>query len=362
MNIFLDCRMIKMSGIGRYIENIIKNNIYKENIIGLGDKSEIDSVEKIKDTITFDSKIYGIKEQINYPYKELKKADLLHVPHYNIPIMYRGKLITTIHDITHILFPQYLPNKFAFYYARFMISRAIKQSDYILTVSQNSKNDLIKYFNADDKKIIVTYNGIDNIFVKKDKSEYEYLYKKYNIENNKKIILYVGNKKPHKNIDTLIKAINCTKNKDDYILILTGKGFDGYTQLEELSNELNMNEQIKHTGIVTDEELVNLYNLADIFVYPSLYEGFGIPPLEAMACGTPVICSNTSSLPEVVGDSAYLINPYDERAISQAIDNLIDNRELYETLVSKGYERSKLFTWDKCRIKTEEVYKKVGDK
>ena len=313
----------------------------------------------IKEIITYESNIYGIYEQFKFPYKKVQGNNILHVPHYNIPIFYKGNLVTTIHDITHILFPEYLPNKFALYYAKFMISRAVKRSEYILTVSENTKKDLIKYFNADPNKIVITYNGVDKKFRCKEKSEYEYLYSKYRIDRNKKILLYVGNKKPHKNIAKLIKAMSLLENKENYTLVLSGKGFEGYNELENLSDKLGLNELIIHTGIVSDEELVDLYNLADLFVFPSLYEGFGIPLLESMACGTPVICSNSSSLPEVVGDAALMFDPNDEVELARSIEGVLSNKQLYKELIEKGYKRVRKFTWEDCRRKTEEVYKNM---
>lgn len=347
-----------MSGIGRYIQNILKNNKYLEKIVMLGRKEDLELMYD-NDIINYDSKIYGIDEQKKFPYKKMCKKSILHVPHYNIPILFRGTLVTTIHDITHVLFPEYLPNKFALYYAKFMIKLAIIKSKYILTVSENTKNDLIKYFNANPDKIVVTYNGVDDKFVCKSVKEYDYLYDKYNIEKNKKILLYVGNKKPHKNIATLIKALALLENKEEYKLILSGKGFDSYTELEELTTKLHLSENIIHTGHVTDEELVDLYNFADLFVFPSLYEGFGIPVLEAMACGTPVVSSNSSSLPEVVGDAGILVNPIDEVEIAKSIEFILKNNELYNEMVYKGKERAKVFTWDSCRRKTENIYERL---
>lgn len=358
MKIYIDARMINMSGIGRYIRNIINNNKYIQDITTLSLKTDEIKYD-VNSDIKFNSKIYGIKEQIKFPYIKIKNKSILHVPHYNIPLLYKGRLITTIHDITHILFPEYLPNKFALYYAKFMIKMALKKSDYILTVSQNTKKDLVKYFNADPQKIVVTYNGVEDTFKPKNSKYYEYLYDRYNISKDKKILLYVGNKKPHKNLKNLIKAISLLKNKENYILILSGKGFDGYDELEKMSKDMNLENQIIHTGIVSDEELIDLYNLADLFVFPSLYEGFGIPVLEAMACGTPVICSNTSSLPEVVEDAAYMFDPHDITQIKNSIELLMSDRILYLDLINKGYIQSSKFTWDRCREMTEIIYNKI---
>lgn len=354
MKIAVDARMIKMSGIGTYIQNLMKNGCYD---IALGKKDEIKTVKQDIETIEFDSSIYGIKEQLKFPYKELKKmkTDVLHVPHYNVPIFYRGKIVVTIHDLTHLVLPEFLPNKFAYIYAKFMIWIAIKKSSQILTVSENTKNDLIRMFKVKPEKITVTYNGVGEEFKKKEKQEVEYLYKKFNIPENKKIIMYVGNLKPHKNLERLLEAYSKIKDIDDTRLLLVGKAFSNYNGLEEKEKTLNIKNKVIHTGIVSQEELVDLYNLADLFIFPSLYEGFGIPILEALACETPVISSNTSSMPEVGGDVVTYINPLDIEEITKAIETELSKDKKINANAKKWIEQ---FDWKKIAIKTKEILEK----
>ena len=354
MKIAVDARMIKMSGIGTYIQNLMKNGCYD---IALGKKDEIKTVKQDIETIEFDSSIYGIKEQLKFPYKELKKMkpDVLHVPHYNVPIFYRGKMVVTIHDLTHLVLPEFLPNKFAYIYAKFMIWIAIKKSSQILTVSENTKNDLIRMFKVKPEKITVTYNGVGEEFKKKEKQEVEYLYKKFNIPENKKIIMYVGNLKPHKNLERLLEAYSKIKDIDDTRLLLVGKAFSNYNGLEEKEKTLNIKNKVIHTGIVSQEELVDLYNLADLFIFPSLYEGFGIPILEALACETPVISSNTSSMPEVGGDVVTYINPLDIEEITKAIETELSKGKKINANAKKWIEQ---FDWKKIAIKTKEILEK----
>lgn len=354
MKIAVDARMIKMSGIGTYIQNLMKNGCYD---IALGKENEIKTIKQDIETIEFDSSIYGIKEQLKFPYKELKKMkpDVLHVPHYNVPIFYRGKMVVTIHDLTHLVLPEFLPNKFAYIYAKFMIWIAIKKSSQILTVSENTKNDLIRMFKVKPEKITVTYNGVGEEFKKKEKQEVEYLYKKFNIPENKKIIMYVGNLKPHKNLERLLEAYSKIKDIDDTRLLLVGKAFSNYNGLEEKEKTLNIKNKVIHTGIVSQEELVDLYNLADLFIFPSLYEGFGIPILEALACETPVISSNTSSMPEVGGDVVTYINPLDIEEITKAIETELSKGKKINANAKKWIEQ---FDWKKIAIKTKEILEK----
>ncbi|MDR1812860.1 MAG: glycosyltransferase family 4 protein [Candidatus Fibromonas sp.] len=302
MKIAIDARMIDKSGIGTYIRHIMEYIGYSI----------------ILDSSNFPCKNYSIKEQLFFPYKKLRreKIDVLHVPHLNIPVFYRGKLVVTIHDLTHLRYPQFLPGKFHYYYFKFMLATATKKASRILTDSHNTKKDIMEFFNVEPDRIKVIPLAAGKEFVIREKGEVSYLYKKYNIPQGKKIILYVGNLLPHKNLDGLLKAVRLIK--EDHVLILAGKNFkDRYGQKQEESS-------IVYAGEVSQDELVNLYNFADLFVLPSLYEGFGLPVLESFACGTPVACSNTSSLPEVGGNYAFYFDPENESDIASAIDRALE--------------------------------------
>lgn len=343
MKIAIDARMIEMSGIGTYIQHLIDAGIYE---VALGNEKSIKAYNSEIETIPFFEKIYGIKEQIKFPYKLLKKEniDILHVPHYNIPIFYKGNIVVTIHDLTHLILPEFLPNKLAYIYAKILIGYAVKKAKYIFTVSENSKNDITRMFNINPEKIIVTYNAVDSEFCIKEKSEIYYLYDKFNIPKDKKILMYVGNLKPHKNLSRLLKAYAKLKIKEETCLLLVGKSFNSTNLIYE-EKDLNIYSSVIHTGIVNKKELIDLYNIADLFIFPSLYEGFGIPPLEAMACGTPVVCSNNSSLPEVVGDAAITFDALNVLEIKNAIENMLLNNEA-DIYIKKGLERVRKFSWN----------------
>ncbi len=359
MRVAIDARMIKSSGIGVYMENLIKNNDYT---IALGNPDDLKKYQ-FEAIIPFTTKIYRMKEQLKFPYRKLKKLkpDILHVPHYNVPIFYRGKMVVTIHDVTHLIFPEFLPNKFAKIYAKIMIWIATKKASQILTVSENTKKDLIKMFKVKPDKITVIYNGVGGEFVKKEKKEYSYLYDKYKIDKNKKNIMYVGNLKPHKNLERLLIAFSKLENKDNYNLILVGKAFGNYNVLNEKEESLGIKDSVIKTGLVEQEELVDLYNLADLFVLPSLYEGFGIPVIEALACMTPVICSNNSSLPEVGQDKVGYFDAFNPDEIRDKIDEYINKIYTKEEL-EELREYALSFDWKDISEKTWDVMKNVNDK
>lgn len=357
MKIAIDARMIQMSGIGTYIKTLMGNGIYQ---IALGEKEDIVACDSDVEVVDFSDRIYSISEQFHFPFKTLRKnnVDLLHVPHYNIPILYRGRLAVTIHDLIHLVLPEFLPNKMAYMYAKVVIGIAVRKADVIFTVSENSKKDLMRFFKVREDKIVVTYNAVDKKFIHKDKGSVEYLLDKYGIPVGKKVIMYVGNLKPHKNLSRLLRAYSDMKDRENSCLVLVGKAFESEDLTPEI-DALGLGKDVIRTGIVVNEELVDFYNLADLFVFPSLYEGFGIPPLEAMACGTPVVCSNNSSLPEVVGDAAYTFDPYDEKAICEAMTRVLNDEELSSELVKRGYERVRLFGESDIVEKTRTAFERI---
>ena len=358
MKIAVDARMLKMSGIGTYLQNLIQNDCY--NIV-LGNKEDLKEYEAhFQNDIEFNTKIYGIKEQLKFPYKELKKLkpDILHVPHYNIPIFYRGKMVVTIHDLTHLVLPEFLPSKFAKIYAKFMIGLAAKKASKVITVSENTKNDILKMFKVKPEKIDVIYNGVSQDFKIKPKEETEYLYQKYNIPRDKKILMYVGNLKPHKNLERLLEAYSKLDDIEKTCLLLVGKAFENYN-LEIKEKQLNIENKVIRTGIIEKEELIDLYNIADLFVFPSLYEGFGLPVLEALACGTPVACSNSSSIPEVGGEFTKYFNPYDVEEMSNTISYELKNNSKENINYPEIENWLKHFNWQDGSNKIKEIFNKL---
>lgn len=354
MKIAIDARMIKMSGVGTYTRALLNQGIYE---VALGDIKDIHEVESGLDVIEFDSRIYSIKEQLKFPSKALraKKVDLLHVPHYNVPLFYRGALAVSVHDLIHLVLPEFLPNKLAYIYAKVVIGYAVRKAKVIFTVSEHSKKDIIKYFKVKPEKIVVNYLGADKAFVHKEISEVEYLREKYGVPEGKKVIMYVGNLKPHKNLVRLLQAYSKMNNRAEACVVLVGKAFENNDIIDTIA-ELGIEKSVVRTGIISHEELVDFYNLADVFAFPTLYEGFGIPPLEAMACGTPVVSSNTSSLPEVVGDAAITFDPYDVNAIKEALEKVLSDDALKAELIKKGYERVKQFSNDEVVEKTKKAF------
>lgn len=338
----IDARMIEMSGIGTHIQHLMGCGLYD---YAVGVEEEIRRYDRDVRVIPFDARIYGPKEQLRFPTRALSQAGvrIMHFPHYNVPACYRGRYVVTIHDLTHIRFPSFLGNRAKYWYAKWLMTRAVRHADHIFTVSRFSAGDIRQAFSVDPQKISLTYNAIDGDFEVRDPSSLGYLYERFAIPRGGRTVLYVGNLKPHKNLGTLLEAF-ATMRDEGVTLLLVGKAFEG-VGLSEQERRLGLEGRVIHTGPVAKQELVDLYNLADVFAFPSLYEGFGIPPLEAMACGTPVVAADTSSIPEVVGDAALLVEATDAKGMAQAIRRFLDDADLYDEYRARGLVRCHDFSW-----------------
>lgn len=362
MKIGIDCRMIGYSGIGRYVQNLAKGIVASPDnheYILLGNEEKLSDFRKtnlvhIKNTT---SPVYTFHEQLEMPLAA-RGLSLLHVPHYNIPIFYKGRLIVTIHDIIPVLFPQFLSSQRAKWYARFILRTAVKKADLIIAVSENTKKDLIRHLNVPEEKIRVIYQGVGPEFKKiKDAASLTECKKRYTLPD--KFILFVGNIRPHKNVYNLVKAFLELRavGKISHKLVLVGKKDLRFPEIRELFNLIEKNkEDIIYLGEIREEDLVSIYNLSDLFVFPSLYEGFGFPPLEAMACGVAVIAMRSSSMSEVIGYGGMLIDPDEPDALTNAIEKVSGDESLKEELGKKGINRSSRFSWDKTVTDTLKVY------
>ncbi|ADD01944.1 glycosyl transferase group 1 [Thermoanaerobacter italicus Ab9] len=291
---------------------------------------------------------------LNYLKKE--EVDLLYSTTHHGPLFYKNQIIT-IHDLLpiHFNYKDSLQRILQTNYFKFVLPQIIGRAKKIITISDCTKSDIIKYFNVQEEKIVKIYNGYDkNLFFPRNNAR-SYIYGKYKIED---YILAVGASYPHKNYDNLIKAITLTLDKNIKLIIAGGK--DEYRNyLKKLAKELNLVDKVLFINYVPQEDLPYLYSAAKCLVYPSLYEGFGLPPLEAMACGCPVITSNTSSLPEVVGDAGIMVNPHSIEELAKAIDLVLSNENLRKEMIEKGLKRAKKFSWEKTAEETLKVYEEV---
>ena len=288
----------------------------------------------------------------------IDKIDVLHVQYIASPF-HRGKLIVTIHDISFLHFPECF-RKFERFRQKVLIPINIKKADKILTVSKYSREDIIKSYNVLPQTIEFTYNGVKPIFKPLEGlTKANEALKHYGISG--KFIFFVGRIDARKNISSLMKAFMLLKQKKQipHQLVISGKEDFLPRQIQEEIEISQYRKDIIFTGYLQATYLPLFYNLADVFVYPSLYEGFGLPCLEAMSCGCPVVSSNISSIPEIVNGAGLLIDPLDTEELAIAIHRVISNPKLREELKEKGLKQANQFSWDNTAQKTLEVYKEV---
>lgn len=291
----------------------------------------------------------------------VNSIDIYHVPQNGMGLPSRKKCtyISTIHD----LIPYVLPETVGRGYLKRFISempRIIQSSDYIITVSEYSKRDIVKIFDYPEEKIKVTHLAADEYFCPLDKEKCKsYLRDTYNITDD--FLLYLGGFSPRKNVKSILVAFSRIYNElpSSYKVVIIGPSKDDHCYLSKLCDTLGISDKVVFTGYVPYEDLPYFYNASTLFIYPSLYEGFGLPPLEAMSCGTPVITSNVSSIPEVVGDGALLINPFDTDDLKGAMEKMLTDDSLRNETAEKGYQRSKDFSWDKTCLNTLKVYEEA---
>jgi glycosyltransferase involved in cell wall biosynthesis len=372
MRIALDIRKVNEFGIGTYIRNLVLNlaNLDQENQYLLvsreQDRSKFDCLPPNFSFLLDHSGESPFWNDVVLPYT-LKKSQvqLLHTPHYEAPRFLRCKSVITIHDCVHILFPNYASSKSAYNQAKKATRRTIKNCSHIFTVSEATQRDLARLFLVPEEKITVVYNAIDERAVLSDSpEELKRVLERYQIQDP--FLLYAGNIKPHKNIARIIEAFSVIKTelKDDESwknlkLIIIGDELSKHQFLRRTVIRSGVQHDVRFFGFVPYETLKVFYKSAQIFVFPSLYEGFGLPPLEAMANGTPVLASNVSSLPEVLGDAALLINPENVFEISRGLKHLLFDSHLRAELIEKGFEQVRRYSWRQSAELVWKTYKKV---
>lgn len=297
--------------------------------------------------------------QIKLP-KVLKryKIDVLHSPKFELPYFCPCKSVVTVLDLVFKVFPESLCFSDRLWWKMFAFLAA-KSASSIISISESTKNDLINFYHADKNRVTVTYLATPTNYAPVNElSKIMEIKAKYKLITP--FVLYTGTIQPRKNLDSLVNAFNNLKiNGLKHKLVIVGKRGWKYRSLFDLINKLNLKKEIIFTDYAAEKDLPYLYSLADLFVYPSFYEGFGLPVLEAMACGVPIITSATSSLPEVTGKSAILIDPKNINDLASAISKVLNNADLREKMITRGLEQAKRFSWEKCAKKTLNIYKSV---
>lgn len=401
MRIGIDCRTIlnpgygEAAGIGHYtfflVNNLLKIDKKNEYVLFFDNLLSKDAAEEMtKGASNVKIKFFPFHQYKHYlPFVfshlltagaiEREKLDVFHSPAYTLPMSYNGKSVITVHDLAIYKNPEWFAEKFLVgqsFSTKTLVPKSLKKAKKIIAVSKNTKKDIIEIFKINPEKVEVIYEGVEfrNIPSREDsvcglESEicFENLKIKYGLKDN--YILFLGTIEPRKNIPTLIKSfsklVSQSKNlKEKYQLILAGaKGWkyeNIFKEIEEGQKKLGGDGEIKYIGYIPGREKFTLMKGSACFVFPSLYEGFGLPILEALSLGVPTITSNKSSLPEIAGQAALLVDPENIDEIFKALEKILTDKNLRSELGKRGIDQAKKFDWKKCAEETIKIYKEVA--
>lgn len=348
------------TGLGVYIKNVVGKLKDKNIDFKVFCPIDIDGVKVIKTTdkvkTSYKKKgglIRFLWTQLVLPFK-VKKDDVVYHPFQYLSIFSRAKQIITIHDFIPLYFPEIA--KHQYYYYKIVMPILLRRAHKIVCISENTKKDIIKFYNVNEDKIVRVYNGYDEELFNLNNIN-ENVIKEYDLV--KPYFISVGAGYAHKNIESSLKAFKEILKTQDCDYVIVGKQSDYINKLNTLCEDLNIKENVKFVGYVPDEHLPTLYKKATAFVYPTLYEGFGLPILEAMACGTVVLCSNNSSLPEVYGECAVSFEATDIKEISIAMIKVLNNREFCNNLIEKSKSQINKFKWDDTANEIINIFNKL---
>jgi glycosyltransferase involved in cell wall biosynthesis len=283
------------------------------------------------------------------------KIDLFHCPFYGLPVYQPCPMVVTIHDIIYEIHPEWFP-KLQGASFRFLSRLGAKTARKVIAVSEHTKKDIMERYHVPESKIEVIYEAPDDMYrIIKDEALLKRTKQKFGI--TKDFLIHVGAIHKRRNIVSLLKVFKRLKESGrDLQLVLVGSIQWPFIDLKQLLLEMGLKSDVVHLEFISDENLACLYNAARLFVYPSLYEGFGLPLVEAMACGTPIAASNVSSIPEVIGDAGILFDPYNEDEILDSIKTIIDDKNARDSLISRGSDRVRRYSWSGAAKRTIELY------
>ena len=346
LHLGIDLRMYRMAGIGRYLQNLLIDlfpRLNAQKIKIFGNSEELSKEDWACDPriqfVDFKQRIFSAGEQLASFTGQYQGLDLLWCPQYNLPVFYRGKLVVTIHDLCQLAYPETLANQLQRSYAKYLLSVAAKRASAICCVSEFTASEIEKYLQVKKERLVVTYPALGRLGgpppAEAGKSP------------NSPYLLAVGNVKKHKNLSRLIAAFHGVRDHIPHNLVVVGKR-EGFLNSDTDVFTDALDSRVQFTGQVSDRELQEYYRNATALIFPSFYEGFGFPLIEAMAEGCPIACSNVASLPEVAGDAALLFDPFSIEDIGRGLLTITKDARLRATLAQRGKKRIASFMGTKC--------------
>ena len=379
MKIGIDIRTLmdkSYSGISVYTSNLLQEILYldheNEYILFYNSFSDISSrlpdfkQANVKIVRTrYPNKIFNylLQKTLHYPKidKLLGGVDVFFSPHINFTVLSKDtKRILTIHDLSFLRYKEFFSCRKNIWHRAINLKRLVKESNIVVAISENTKRDVRDLLSFSSSRIETIYSGFSSNYRKIDGNDQNLLGVREKYTLPEKYILYLGTIEPRKNVQGIIQAYNIFRDNNqelgDIKLVLAGGlGWKHKSIIEEYEKS-KYGKDIRFLGYIKESDKVYLYNLALVFLFPSFYEGFGFPPLEAMACGLPVITSISSSLPEVVGDSALLVDPYKTNEIAKCLETILTNDSLRDSLITRGYQRASNFSWTKTAKRYLELF------
>ncbi len=372
MKVAIDARAFWWTGVGRYIRNIASELLYQPSdtkytlLVPYGSSEdvqrEVGDSQGVFDYREVDPSYYSLSEQTVF-LRQLRQldADVVHFTHFNVPLLYRRPYVVTIHDITRFVFPgqkrQSLIQQIAY---EQVFCHAISHARRVIAVSRTTADDIASLPIASCAPITTIYEGIDKQ-LSAPISPLSRQKARLLLGTDRPFLLFVGVWMSHKNLTRLLDAYRIVKQLHPEIaLVITGKPVPGYANLLQYVQEYRLEKDIFFPGFVPHELLASLYSISRAFVFPSLYEGFGLPPLEAMACGVPVVASNVSSIPEVLGNAAEYVNPEHAGDIARGIRRVLESDSYANELIRRGSIQAAKYRWDAAAREHAAVYQEAG--
>ena len=365
----IDARKLADFGIGTYLQGLLGELARIDPpggmvvLVGGAERHLLPELPESWRLVEVDAPGYSVSEQAAVLAAAVRaRVRVLHVPHYVLPWLLPRRMVVTVHDIIHVLFPEFLPSSLGFAYARLSIRAAVRRARRVVTVSRTTADDLMRLFGAEEGRIDVIPHGVHAEFLSAgDPERDEALRRRLGV--TPPYLLHVGNHKPHKNAEGLLKAYQILQQRGRVAvppLVMAG-GFPRDGELAARAAAMGVGDRVRCLGTVERPELGALFRGASVFVYPTLYEGFGLPVLEAMACGVPVVAGDVAAVREVAGDAVVRVNPRDVVELAAAVRRVLEQGELRNDLRARGRARAQGFGWRRAAEATLAVYRSVWE-
>jgi len=365
MRLAIDARKLTDFGIGTYLCSLLKGleerrDVEMSVVIRPGHESRVEDLAPSARIFTSSAGEYSIFEHLQMPATLWREGvDLVHIPHYVVPALSPRPIVTTVHDVIQLFYPPRDRASLALLYLRVMLRSALRRSRVVITVSRTSRRDLISLFSADPGRLVVVPNGVDpELGARPSSTEVEALKEFYGLQAP--LVAVVANDKPHKNLDVVLRAYHLAvrRHRIPGQLVFVG-GVEPSSRMARRAARLGLTDRVRFLGRVPQSHLRALYHVAAVLLHISLYEGFGLPVLEAMGAGLPVVTSNVGAMRELGEDVARLVNPLDVDEVAGAVEQVLVDDPLRRRMIEAGRRRAERLTWERTVDKTVEAYRRA---